>query len=246
MKVEPELMDHPKYLLLRRAVGEIALECLLRIWGHCESNKRGELWRGASPEYVEAVCRWKKRPGDLFIALERFGWVKAEGNAIRVHDWEKSNWRAVSNWELGSRPKAKAQANDKPRLSQGPSPLNEGMSEGVSEAGSLSPEVAVPGPEDCRKWAVAAGVDQDWAERKRVHTEGMHGWERNGRLIDWGKLWKVWYHEDVRGGRWPIKGGQVRASARRERLEILQELEFAKSEKNAARVAELQTELRAA
>ena len=40
MIVEPELPDHPDYLLLKKAVGDFAMEALIRLWGHCQSNRR--------------------------------------------------------------------------------------------------------------------------------------------------------------------------------------------------------------
>lgn len=143
MKVEPEILDHPKFLRLKKAVGDIALEVLVRLWGHCEANQRGEYWRGADCEYVEIVARWNGQAGVLFGFLTAIGWVDAEEKGVRIHDWNDTNWRAVSNWKLGQRPKKNYhdKPTQKPRLmpppqtgsSTGGSPLNEGMNEGMNE-----------------------------------------------------------------------------------------------------------------
>jgi len=127
MKVESEIVHHPKYLLLKKRVGDYSLEALVRIWGHCEQCLRGEFWRGKGAEHLEAVAGWSGAPGELFSALVDTGWVKTCPNGIRIHDWETHNWRRVLNWSLGKRPKktksiqgsSQSEATDKPRLSQG-------------------------------------------------------------------------------------------------------------------------------
>ena len=165
MKVHAELVDHPKYLRLKRAVGEGALECLIRLWGHCESNQRGEYWKKADPEYVEHVCRWTGAQGVLFEALVASGWIDSKPQGISVHDWNETNWRAVFNWKIGrsgGRPQStadrtvnpkvnpKVNRTDTPGLTQRDgtvnpmvnpdrtsslTPLNEGMNEGMNEGG---------------------------------------------------------------------------------------------------------------
>lgn len=141
MKIEPELPSHPKYLMLRAKIGPEALEYLIRLWGHCECSKRGEWWAGADSSYVEAVCQTRKRPGLVYAALLSGKWIHEDSqggvSGVRIHQWNETNWRAVSNWELGSRPKTKAHALVKPTGSQGlptgSSPLTE-----LSEVNELS------------------------------------------------------------------------------------------------------------
>ena len=73
----------------------------------------------------------------------------------------------------------------------------------TKEALSDFPEVSIPSIEDVRAWASTSGrVDPDWAERKWKMTTGNNGWQRNGRLIGWQRLWIVWFEEDVRAGKW--------------------------------------------
>lgn len=161
MKVEPELVNHPKYLRLKKAVGDGALEHLIRIWGHCETSRRGEYWRSADVEYLEIVAHWHGAPGLLFEQLRSGGWIVQSESGIRIHDWNDTNWRAVTNWKLGDRPKHKLQASQKPRLkpeqttstSQGISPLSE-LNE-MNEVNEL-PEgkaVEIPSESDVEKSA---------------------------------------------------------------------------------------------
>lgn len=73
----------------------------------------------------------------------------------------------------------------------------------TKEALSDFPEVSIPSIGDVRAWAESSGrVDPDWAERKWKMTTGNNGWQRNGRLIGWQRLWIVWFEEDVRAGKW--------------------------------------------
>lgn len=172
MKIEPELVDHPKFLLLRKRVGADALEYLVRMWGHCEANKRGELWRGAGADYVEAVCRWKKRAGDLFLALTEIGWLHEDQGGVRVHDWEAMNWRRVSNWGLGSRPKNKGQASEKPRLNPPGSPLSD-----MTELSELSDVNASEIPSEATVLKAAAEYPGDLA--RAIPPVIPEGWVLN-------------------------------------------------------------------
>jgi len=68
-------------------------------------------------------------------------------------------------------------------------------------------EVSIPSIEEVRTWAATSGrVHPDWAERKWLMTTGNNGWERNGRLIGWQRLWIVWFEEDVRAKKWKNGG----------------------------------------
>lgn len=110
MKIDPSILTHPKFVRLRRAVGTEALEHLIRIWGHCENARRGEFWKGADLNYVEIVAQWMGVPGFLGEALVSAGWIHVEGDSIRIHEWNQTNWRAVSAWtngELGGRKPSK-------------------------------------------------------------------------------------------------------------------------------------------
>jgi hypothetical protein len=119
VNVQPELHSHPKFLRLKRRIGDIAAEVLLRLWGHCQQNQRGEFWPGADPEYVEVVCGWAGEAGTLFKALTegingRPGWIEMEEGGLRIHDWGATNAGLLHNWRVGAtsggRPKTKPQA----------------------------------------------------------------------------------------------------------------------------------------
>lgn len=98
MNVEPELLTHPKFLRLEKRVGEPALKILLRLWGHCAANKRGEFWRGANAEYVETVALWSGQDGFLYGCLKEIKWLHERADGVVIHDWEENNSFTVANW----------------------------------------------------------------------------------------------------------------------------------------------------
>lgn len=103
MRVEPELMDHPKFLALKERIGDFAAEALLRLWGHCQNSQRGGRWTGKNPAYVEIVCRWKGEKGALYSALVETTFLDEMRNCLVIHDWDKFNSKARSAWDNGRR-----------------------------------------------------------------------------------------------------------------------------------------------
>jgi len=117
MRVEPELLVHNKFKRLKRIVGDVAMECIITIWAHCQSNQRGGWWPGADAEYVEMLCNWEGQAGVLFKALvecgkPKAGFIEVEEGGLRIHDWDATNAKFVANWHnggKGGRPKKKGE-----------------------------------------------------------------------------------------------------------------------------------------
>nr|WP_294577654.1 hypothetical protein [uncultured Rhodopila sp.] len=108
MIVEKELFDHPKFLRLKKRIGDSAAEHLLRLWGHCQETKRGERWPNVDSEYVEMVARWNGNPGDLFSAMKDCRWLEVIDGDVVIHEWNEHNPKLVGNWlngPKGGRPK---------------------------------------------------------------------------------------------------------------------------------------------
>lgn len=103
MRVEPETPDHPKFVRLKRRIGDLAMECLIRVWAHCQNSQRGGTWRGVDAEYLECVARWTGPAGELYAALKESGWVEEARNALVIHDWDRMNARAKANWDNGQK-----------------------------------------------------------------------------------------------------------------------------------------------
>lgn len=153
MRVEPELRDHPKFLRLKRVVGEVAMECLIAIWAHCQSNQRGEFWPGADADYVEMICRWDGEAGVLFSALcdcGKPGFIQREPDGVRIHDWAEMNSQMVSNWSrntngrkgknpTGSQREASASAPEQGGSKGGSQPAKPGSQREASASPVLPP-----------------------------------------------------------------------------------------------------------
>ncbi len=148
MRVEPELPMHPKFMRLKRIVGDAALEYLVRLWAHCQGNQRGEHWPGADADYVEMICGWDGEPGVLFKGLTECGkpgFVEVEKSGRRIHDWEEMNSQTVANWRKNPNGR---KGKNQPRTNREPSgsPVDElglnGGSKDETREPSGSPVVA--------------------------------------------------------------------------------------------------------
>ena len=106
MIVEPDILSHPKFIQLKAIVGDGALELLVRIWTHCQQNKRGQFWRGAGRDYVEVVAAGRTQRGKIFEPLRHCGWIHEHADGIEIHDWDKHNASLVARW---NRPQPPAQ-----------------------------------------------------------------------------------------------------------------------------------------
>ena len=105
MIIEPDLMSHPKFIRLKSILGDLAMEYLVRLWAHCQQNKRGHVWPAATADYVEVVCTGRSHKGTpVFQALRECAWVHERQDGIEVHDWDKHNASLVARWNRLSKP----------------------------------------------------------------------------------------------------------------------------------------------
>lgn len=92
-RLESSFVHHPKTWSLRQALGEpLADAYLARIWAWasamCES---GMLPLESAPMQLESAAMWQGKPGALFQALLKTGWVdQIQGLAV-LHDWSLLN-----------------------------------------------------------------------------------------------------------------------------------------------------------
>lgn len=100
MIIQPELLHHPKFIELKTMLGDIALEYLVRLWGHCQQNMRGQAWPHVNADYVEVICCGKVTPKrSVFGALKACRWVDEATDGITIHDWEVYNEALVARWK---------------------------------------------------------------------------------------------------------------------------------------------------
>jgi len=104
MIIEADITNHPKFVRLKSLVGDIALEYLVRLWGHCQQSKRGQFWPGATSDYVEVVCTGRSQRGKIFKALLDCRWVHERENGVEIHEWNKYNASLVARWNRDQKP----------------------------------------------------------------------------------------------------------------------------------------------
>lgn len=125
--------------------------------------------------------------------------------------------------------RVRVESKSKSKRGSSPSPHPEASPpESEREA---SPDPHIPSLEECLLWAGVAGVDPDWVRRKFDYTTGMNGWVRNQKLIGWQRLWKTWFDEDRRQGKWPLpearnKNTQATVRVQRALWQIDQEIKI--------------------
>lgn len=151
MIVRPDMPDHPKVVLLRQQIGDIACELLLRLWGHAQAN--GACLGRVDAHYIKAITRYRGGADRLWKALVearlpgKAGFLDLDehGN-VWVHDFEdfNSNLRANRhNGKAGGRPPVHGkETHGKPTGNPRVKEEGEGV-EGVRKEGSNHPPLEV-------------------------------------------------------------------------------------------------------
>ena len=225
MNVDPGLPEDVKYQRLKKRVGDLAMEYLIRLWGHCQQAMRGNRWPGKGADYVEAVCRWTGKDGDLYTVLTEVGWVRVKGDGVIIHNWDKHNKGLLSAWKngpLGGRKSSKSAGTDRfatgsrpvhgssradnpPATDKEPAgdPMKElRRNEGRERAHARDPHI--PSEEEFLRLFATAGIPDDYLRSKWTWFEGNNAWlDRHGRLKKFEKLVIDWWRTDEAG--WKAK-----------------------------------------
>jgi hypothetical protein len=166
MRVEAELLDHPKFIRLKSLLGPAALEVLLRIWGHCQSCHRGGHWGLVDPWYVEAVARWSGTAGECMKALRecRFIDVSPDGR-VEIHDWDVMNSHMVKAWSNGKK------GGRKPGQPTPPPPQTELPADPISD---LLTDPRTDGLTQAEPNSEPTGRKEGRKESRKESVEGAH------------------------------------------------------------------------
>ena len=214
MKIEAEVVDNPKFKQLKRAVGDGAMEYLVKLWGYCES-KRMEFLDRSDPEFVERLCEWEGPPGELYLALAatcggKVGFIVEEEDGLRVHDWEEVNQNMVETWRKN---RAALEA-----VRQGGADLEDDDEEDDAKAASpgrgvhrRQPDAATPDGaptlDDVLDFCEYSGLPELTGQRVHEwHTIKGKWFSKSGRLVDWRFLCRKWAAEDC--GQAPFHRGR--------------------------------------
>lgn len=174
MRVEAELLDHPKFMRLKKLLGQAALEVLLRIWGHCQSCHRGGHWGQVDAFYVESVARWSGTEGECLAALVTCRFIDmGEDGSVSIHDWDDMNSHMVKAWSNGKK------GGRKPRIPLLQSrqtqlqtdPLSEVLSDHESEPQT---DPATDRLTEAEPNSEPTGRKEGWKDSRKECEEGAH------------------------------------------------------------------------
>lgn len=175
MRVEPGLTSHPKFIRLKKRVGDIAAEVLIRLWGHCQDSQRGEYWPRADADYLEVVCGWDGQPGLLWRALLDAHWILQDAGGVRVHDWNAMNPSFLANWRNGPKggrpPKDYDRSTGTKRKPVGNPLVNQSETSGLPPANQVditkqnSTELPEGGPGESPSRTGQSGLRYDFAQQ---------------------------------------------------------------------------------
>lgn len=147
-RVKVGFVDHPKVGRLRRRLGPIAVEAVIRLWDFCTKARRDGSLHGMDADDIADVCRWEGEPRELVDALEYAHLLDPCDGGWCVHDWaEEQPW--VSGFEERSR-RAKEAARsrwrkEKPRAPEDPQEVGEPKEPPRGSAAAAKPEPPLAG-----------------------------------------------------------------------------------------------------
>ena len=215
MIISPTIVNHPKFVALKSAIGDYAMEALVRIWAHCQEDQRAEFWAEKSPEYLEIIARWSGERLELWTALLRTGWVIEENGGIRVHEWNNYNstllrsWNAVRNHRKKKPDDLKTIARPSSDdlatiLPSSLSSLNEKIEKSVQKEEERSTGIEVPSDAEVfgfiQDWpgepaSATPTIPKDWAIQWLARMAGRREWPADWRrklTADWRAGFRDW------------------------------------------------------
>lgn len=109
MIVTPDMPDHWKTRLLVDLLGgdELAPVYLIRLWGHCQNQKKCE-FDALPPAAIKAICRFSGDAAQIDAAMVEAGFLEREGKSAIISGWDEHNASLINSWvngQKGGRPK---------------------------------------------------------------------------------------------------------------------------------------------
>jgi len=119
MIISPDFLDHWKtQLLVDKLDGDQSAPLrVIRLWSHCQ-NRRKNIFPAMTSATLKAVCHYLGDADKLESAMLEAGFLRRDGDALIVHEWDQYNASLFANWsngKKGGRPKNK----ENPRVSDG-------------------------------------------------------------------------------------------------------------------------------
>lgn len=116
MIVQPNFLDHHKtrQLVLELGGDELAPLYVLRLWGHCQNQKKSRFPK-MSAAALCAICCAKTSAEQLWLAMQSAGFIRVKNDTVIVHEWDDYNASLIKNWENGKKGGRPRKPNGNPK-----------------------------------------------------------------------------------------------------------------------------------
>ena len=187
MIVDPDFCDHWKTRMLVGLLDgdEAAPVYVLRIWAHCQHRKQGQFDK-LPPEALKALCRFPGHSNKLEASLATSGFIRREGDAVVVVNWDEYNAGLIAAWNNGSkggRPPKKKPLNNPSITQEKPRGLRGDESRGDETEERENSALAVKGLED-GYFLPDKFSDETTKEKIREYVEFCGRIDPHGRKLD--------------------------------------------------------------
>jgi hypothetical protein len=105
MIITPDFPDHWKTRMLVDLLGgdEMAPVYLIRLWGHCQNQKKSH-FKALPPQALKAICHYHGKANELEEALTAAGYIeRGKNNSVTVRGWSEMNASLIAAWDNGLR-----------------------------------------------------------------------------------------------------------------------------------------------
>lgn len=187
MIVQPNFLDHHKtrQLVLELGGDELAPLYVLRLWGHCQSQKKSRFPK-MSAAALCAICCAKTSPEQLWLAMQSAGFVRVKNGTLIVHEWDDYNASLIKNWENGKKGGRPRKPNGNPkRVSVNPEETE--TRSGVTDREDKIDERRLDGEEEGARSALLVPLLlnvpeflipwQQWSAIRRKGKKPKSGWD---------------------------------------------------------------------
>lgn len=103
MIVDPDFVDHWKTRMLVDLLDfdEAAPIYVIRLWAHCQSRRAWEF--DLTAETLRSICRFRGDAKKFESAMVESKWIRRDGTAIIVLEWEVYNQSLIASWSNGKK-----------------------------------------------------------------------------------------------------------------------------------------------
>ena len=191
MLIQPDFPDHWKTLrFIRELDGDAnGVSYLLRLWGHCQNQKQSSF---DMPCYaIAGICRYQGSPGDFERILESCGYIKRDGDSVKILGFDEHNSNMVVKWKNGKhggRPKKADSNNLKPvSVIENETETQSRVTNEVNKENKGNKEKKTKGAPPSFDWDKGCPPSLNTKEVRAAFTE-LEAYRRGAKFKKWGPI----------------------------------------------------------